>query len=64
MTEEPGTQLNEEPQGERGAEGSRDKGDFTPGSEHRPAGTSDGRDYTSVDPHGAKDDDAPTLQTP
>jgi hypothetical protein len=62
MTEEPGTQLNEEPQEERGAVGSRDKGDFTPGSEHRPSGTSDERDYSSVDPQDA--DDAPTLQTP
>jgi hypothetical protein len=63
MTEEPGTQLDEEPQEERGAPGSRDKGDFSPGSEHRPAGTSDEQDYTSVDPQDSGDD-APTLQTP
>jgi hypothetical protein len=62
MSEEPGTQLDEEPQEERGAAGSRDKGDFTPGSEHRPADTSDARDHTSVDPQDP--DEAPTLQTP
>ncbi|MCW2645197.1 MAG: hypothetical protein QOF87_4140 [Pseudonocardiales bacterium] len=63
MSEEPGTQLQEEPQDERGGPGSRDKGDVTPGSQHRPADTSDARDHTSVDPQDANDD-APNLQTP
>jgi len=64
MTEQdPGTQHDEEAQDERGAAGSRDEGDMSPGSEHRPAGTSDARDHTSVDPQDP-DDDAPNLQTP
>lgn len=63
MTEEPGTQLDEEPQEERGAPGSRDQGDPAPGSQHRPAGTSDADDSTSIDPQ-EPDGGAPTLQTP
>ena len=58
---EPGSQHQEEPQEERGAPGSRDEGDPTPGSAHRPDDTSDARDYTGVDPQDP-DDDAPTLQ--
>ena len=63
MSEESGSPLDEESQDERGAPGSRDEGDRTPGSEHRPDGTSDARDHTSVDPQDP-DADAPNLQTP
>jgi hypothetical protein len=63
MTDTPGEQLDEERQEERGAPGSRDKGFEEPGSEHRPAGTSDADDSTSIDPQ-EPDEDAPTLQTP
>lgn len=48
---EPGAQLPEEPQSERGAMGSRDEGG-PPGAgpADRPAGTSDAGDLTGVDP--------------
>jgi len=63
MSDTPGEHLAEEPQEERGAPGSRDEGSDEPGGGpvDRPAGTSDEDDYTSVDPKGPKDDDAPTL---
>jgi hypothetical protein len=63
MTDTPGEHLAEEPQEERGAPGSRDKGSDEPagGPVDRPVGTSDEDDDTSVDPQGPKDDDAPTL---
>lgn len=63
MTDVPGEQLNEEPQDERGAPGSRDHNSEEPGSGHRPSGTSDADDSTSIDPQ-EPDEDAPTLQTP
>jgi hypothetical protein len=63
MTETPGEHLDEEPQQERGGPGTRDKGFDEPGSGHRPAGTSDADDSTSIDPQ-EPDEDAPTLQTP
>lgn len=48
---EGGSGLQEEPQEERGAPGSRDEG-FSPdeGPADRPVGTSDADDETSVDP--------------
>lgn len=63
MTNEPGGQLEEEPQHERGGEGSRDTGSDEPGGGpvDRPAGTADEESDTSVDPQGAQDGDAPDL---
>lgn len=64
MTEEPGEHLDEEPQAERGAGGSRDTGDDGPSEgPGRRSGTSDEQSDTSVDPQGS-DDDAPDLPTP
>lgn len=65
MTNEPGGQLEEEPQHERGEEGSRDTGSDEPGGGpvDRPAGTADEESDTSVDPQAAQDDDAPDLQS-
>jgi hypothetical protein len=63
MTDVPGQQLNEEPQEERGAPGSRGEGSEEPGSGHRPSGTSDADNSTSIDPQ-EPDTDSPTLQTP
>lgn len=59
---EGGTGLQEEPQEERGAPGSRDEG-FGPGDgpADRPVGTSDADDDTSVDPQGSNT--GPTLPT-
>jgi hypothetical protein len=47
-----GDELTEEPQEERGAPGSRDKGDPEPagGPTDRPAGSHESEDVTSVDP--------------
>jgi hypothetical protein len=61
VDEEPGSHLTEEPQAERGAMGSRDKGG-PPGAgpADRPAGTSDTDDSTGVDPQEPQDD-LPTL---
>ncbi len=53
MSETPaGEHLEEEPQGERGAEGSRDTGSDDPsgGPADRPTGSSDEETDTSVDP--------------
>jgi len=65
MTDVPGEQLDEEPQDERGAAGSRDTGSDEPsgGPVDRPAGGSDDEADTSVAPQES-DDDAPNLQTP
>ena len=65
MTDEPGEQLDEEPQNERGAPGSRDTGSDEPsgGPADRPTGGSDERSDTSVAPQQS-DGDAPNLQTP
>lgn len=64
MSEEPGAQLNEEPQSERGPEGSRDTGSDEPGGGpvDRPAGTSDEESDTAVLPQSSQDD-APDLQS-
>ena len=55
MTEIPGEHLDEEPQAERGAMGSRDTGSDEPsgGPVDRPAGTADSEDDTTVNPQGA-----------
>jgi hypothetical protein len=65
MTEEPGANLEPEPQAERGAVGSRDTGSDEPGGgpADRPAGTPDEESDTSVLPQSAQDPDAPDLQS-
>ncbi|HEX3284721.1 MAG TPA: hypothetical protein VHT50_08700 [Mycobacterium sp.] len=65
MSDVPGEQLDEEPQNERGAPGSRDTGSDEPsgGPTDRPTGGSDERSDTSVAPQQS-DGDAPNLQTP
>ena len=63
MSDKPGEHLEEEPQEERGPEGSRDTGSDEPGGGpvDRPEGTSDEESDTSIDPQGAQDPDAPDL---
>lgn len=63
MTDRPGEHLDEEPQHERGAPGSRDTGSDEPagGPAPRPAGTSDEESDTSVDAQGAVQDDMPDM---
>jgi hypothetical protein len=64
MTETPGEHLSEEPQEERGPQGSRDTGSDEPagGPVERPRGGSDAATDTSVQPQESESD-APTLQT-
>ena len=64
MSEEPGAQLEEEPQAERGAAGSRDTGSDEPGGgpADRPEGDSDHKADTSVLPQKT-DPEAPDLQS-
>jgi hypothetical protein len=59
----PGAHLQEEPQEERGAPGSRDTGSDEPagGPVDRPVGTSDADDSTAIDPQEPRDPSAPTL---
>lgn len=59
MTDVPGEHLTEEPQAERGAQGSRDTGSDEPsgGPVDRPAGTADEDSDTSVNPQGAQNSD-------
>ncbi|MDP9225517.1 MAG: hypothetical protein M3P18_17075 [Actinomycetota bacterium] len=57
---EGGAGLQEEPQEERGAPGSRDEGGG-PGAGDRPVGTSDADDSTSVDPQEPRGD-TPTTK--
>jgi hypothetical protein len=61
----PATHLQEEPQSERGAPGSRDTGSDEPGGGpvNRPAGTADTDSDTTVDPQGAQTAGAPDLPT-
>jgi hypothetical protein len=63
MSDQPGEQLDEEPQSERGPEGSRDTGSDEPsgGPVDRPEGTSDEESDTSVEAQGAEHPDAPDL---
>ena len=65
MSDQPGEQLEEEPQAERGPAGSRDTGSDEPagGPVDRPAGGSDEESDTSVQPQQAHDPDAPDLQS-
>jgi len=62
MTSTPGEHLEQEPQDERGAPGSRDTGSDEPGGGpvDRPAGGSDAESDTSVNPQGS-DDESPDL---
>ncbi len=64
MSEQPGAELEPEPQSERGAPGSRDTGSDEPGGgpADRPAGGGDEETDTSVDPQSS-DGDAPNLPT-
>ncbi len=63
MTETPGAHLDEEPQEERGAPGSRDTGSDEPsgGPAARPTGTSDHESDTSVDAQGTIHGDMPDM---
>jgi len=65
MSQEPGEQLDEEPQEERGPEGSRDTGSDEPGGGpvDRPAGKADEEADTGVHPQEAQEPDAPDLQS-
>jgi len=65
MTDTPAEHLDEEPQAERGAPGSRDTGSDEPagGPVDRPAGGSDEESDTSVDPQGTVHDDMPDMPT-
>ena len=62
---EPGAHLQEEPQSERGAPGSRDTGSAAPGGGpvDRPAGSADEDTDTTVDAQGAQHPDAPHMPT-
>lgn len=59
-----GQHLEEEPQQERGAPGSRDTGSDEPagGPVDRPAGTSDSGDSSAIDPADTTHEDMPDLQ--
>lgn len=65
MSETPGEQLEEEPQAERGPEGSRDTGSDEPegGPVDRPAGQADEEGDTSIEPDKSDDPGAPDLQS-
>ena len=65
MIDKPGEQLDEEPQEERGPEGSRDTGSNEPsgGPVDRPAGTSDEESDTSIQPQSVQDPETPDLQS-
>ncbi len=66
MSETPGEHLEEEPQDERGPEGSRDTGSDEPGGGpvDRPEGKiGDENNETSVDSKGPRDENMPDLQT-
>ena len=62
---EPAAHLQEEPQSERGAPGSRDTGSPEPGGGpvDRPAGGSDEDSDSTVDAQGAQHPDAPQQPT-
>lgn len=65
MSDTPGEQLDQEPQEERGPEGSRDTGSDEPsgGPVDRPTGSADEESDTSMKPQEAQDPDAPDLQS-
>jgi hypothetical protein len=61
----PADYVQEEPQAERGAPGSRDTGSDEPGGGpvNRPAGAGDANSDTTVDRQGAQHPGAPDLPT-
>ncbi len=63
MSDKPGEQLAEEPQEDRGPEGSRDTGSEGPGAGpvDRPAGTADEDEDTGIDPQGSQHPESPDL---
>lgn len=63
MSDQPGEQLDEEPQAERGPAGSRDTGSDEPGGGpvDRPAGTADADDDTGIDPQESQHPESPDL---
>jgi hypothetical protein len=65
MSQLPGQHLEEEPQEERGPQGSRDTGSDEPsgGPGDRPAGDADADADTSVLPQTSPEPDAPNLQS-
>ncbi len=65
MTDQPGENLEEEAQAERGPMGARDTGSDEPsgGPADRPAGTADEKSDTAIQPQEAQDPDAPNLQS-
>ncbi len=65
MSETPGEHLQEEPQDERGPEGSRDTGSDEPGGGpvDRPAGHADHDDDTGIAPEQSTDSEATDLQS-
>ena len=65
MSDQPGEQLEEEPQAARGPEGSRDTGSDEPsgGPVDRPAGSADEDDDTSIDPQETQHPESPDLQS-
>ncbi len=65
MSETPGEGLTEEPQEERGPEGSRDEGSEGPdaGPADRPVGHADEDDDSGVDPQEPIDPESPDLQS-
>lgn len=63
MSETPGESLEEEPQEERGPEGSRDGNADSSGGEHRPSGTADEDADTGVAADKSDHPDAPNLQS-
>ncbi|MFE7614520.1 hypothetical protein [Streptomyces sp. NPDC057496] len=64
-TPEKNSDVQEEPQGERGPKGSRGTGSDRPsgGPADRPSGTSDERSDTSVRPKRAQAPESPGLQS-
>ena len=65
MSETPGEELSEEPQEERGPEGSRDEGSDQPGGGpvDRPEGHADEDDDTGVEAEEPVDPESPDLQS-
>ncbi len=65
MSDQPGEQLEEEPQEARGPQGARDTGSDEPsgGPVDRPAGTADEEVDTKIQPQEAQEPDAPNLQS-
>ena len=65
MSDRPGEHLDEEPQEQRGPEGSRDTGSDEPsgGPVDRPEGTADSRSDTGVHAQDPQHPEAPDLQS-